>query len=219
MRCRHCGRPNPDQASFCVHCGRELAPAAHYPPYTPPTYPPVQLPPPPGASVGRRGGQNVAAPPNPQNSSASRKGRKRGVQPVVEVQEVAAPIEVEAPAPFPPKTLEQLKLLTQGALDYTKVSEGIANGKRKTVRISFRTCAPWQQVATLLKALNAEQSTMLETIIVQGLMGNDVDSYGYNNGQLQFDRNVRLGSQMLNRYVIETGTGFESSSIRIVLAE
>ncbi|MBA2284806.1 MAG: hypothetical protein H0W02_04940, partial [Ktedonobacteraceae bacterium] len=44
-------------------------------------------------------------------------------------------------------------------------------------------------------------------------------AYSFTNGELTFDRDVRLGSQITNRYVIETGNGFESDSVRIVLTE
>ncbi len=50
-------------------------------------------------------------------------------------------------------------------------------------------------------------------------MEKDIGEYGFTNGQLRYDRNVPLGGQRINRYQIETGTGFEMDSVRIVLSE
>ncbi len=75
------------------------------------------------------------------------------------------------------------------------------------------------QVATLLKAFNEYQSDEFETIIIQGVREQDTSPYVYTNGQLVFDRNTRLGSQLLSRYQIETGDGMSSDSVRIVLSE
>lgn len=125
----------------------------------------------------------------------------------------------QAPAPFPPRTLAQLQALEQGALSYT-VLDTMTNGQRKKiVRIIYPRCVAWQQVATLLKALKEQQDSRFETIIIQGYMSPESDVYTFTNGQLTFDHNVRLGSQTLNRYQIETGNGFESDSVRIVLSE
>lgn len=71
----------------------------------------------------------------------------------------------------------------------------------------------------MLKALQEQQSDKFNTIIIQGLHSKEDSIYGFTNGQIQFDRNVRLGSQVMNRYQIETGNGFESDSVRIVLSE
>jgi coenzyme F420-reducing hydrogenase delta subunit len=131
----------------------------------------------------------------------------------------AAPPAPEAPAPFPPHTVAQLQALEQGALAYT-VLDTTTNGQRKKiVRIIYPRCVAWQQVATLLKALKEQQDSRFETFIIQGYLSSDPDVYTFTNGQLTFDRNVRLGSQTLNRYQIETGNGFESDSVRIVLSE
>jgi hypothetical protein len=115
--------------------------------------------------------------------------------------------------------MQHLKTLEQGALNYTLVSEEESVGHKKTVRILYQRCIPWQQVATLLKALKEYQSDKFTTIIIQGVYGQENSVYGFTNGQLQFDRNVRLGSQIMNRYQVETGTGFENDSVRIVLSE
>lgn len=125
----------------------------------------------------------------------------------------------QAPAPFPPRTPAQLQALEQGALSYS-VQDTTTNGQRKKiVRIVYPRCAAWQQVATLLKAFKEQQDNRFETFIIQGYMSPESDVYAFTNGQLTFDRNVRLGSQTLNRYQIETGNGFESDSVRIVLSE
>ncbi len=87
------------------------------------------------------------------------------------------------------------------------------------MRIAYRPCGAWIQVATLLKALKEYQADKYETITVQGVQPQNVDVYGYTNGQIVLDRNVRLGSQVLTRYQIETGTGLQGDSLRIVLSE
>lgn len=115
--------------------------------------------------------------------------------------------------------MQQLKTLGQGALNYSMVREEESVGRKKTVRILFQRCVPWQQVATLLKALKEQQSDKFNTIIIQGLYGQENSIYGFTNGQIQFDRNVRLGSQVMDRYQIETGNGFETDSVRVVLSE
>ncbi len=123
------------------------------------------------------------------------------------------------PAPFPPRTLAQLRTLEQGALAYTVVDSTIGDGRKKIVRIVYPKCVSWQQVATLLKALKEEREDRFETVIIQGVLEQDRLAYAFTNGQLVFDRNVRLGDLTTNRYQIETGNGFESDSVRIVLNE
>ena len=115
--------------------------------------------------------------------------------------------------------MEQLEALEQGALDYNVVSDTASDGRKKIVRITYAWCTPWQQVATLLKACKEHQEERFDTIIVQGVPGQDSNSYSFTNGQLVFDRNVRLGSLITKRYQIETGNGYESDSVRIVLTE
>jgi hypothetical protein len=112
-----------------------------------------------------------------------------------------------------------LKALEQGALTYTGIDEAVKNGRRKVVRITFPRCTSWQQVATLLKALKEYDTPTCDTIIIQGVQTNSTDIYNFTNGQLIFDRNVRLGSQTQNRYQIETGNGFSSGSERMVISE
>jgi len=125
----------------------------------------------------------------------------------------------EPPAPFPPRTMEQLQALEQGALNYTVVSDTASDGRKKIVRITYARCVPWQQVATLLQACKEHQEERFDTTIVQGVPAQDPNSYSFTNGQLVFDRNVRLGSLTTKRYQIETGNGYESDSVRIVLTE
>ncbi len=234
MRCPYCGGLNSDQAQFCVRCGRDMsvkppvqttAPRsrASYPSPPPqqPSYPAPRQPS-QGQGYPRPG---VPQPPTPYAppSQQPRQPAPTHVPPrrTPEAQ-VSPPLPTpapEAPAPFPPHTIQHLKTLVQGALNYTVVHEEENVGRKKTVRILFQRCTPWQQVATLLKALQEQQSDKFNTIIIQGLHSKEDSIYGFTNGQIQFDRNVRLGSQVMNRYQIETGNGFESDSVRIVLSE
>lgn len=116
--------------------------------------------------------------------------------------------------------MAHLKALLPGALNYTVTESNVGNGQKKIVRITYPRGAPWQQVATLLKALQEQQQEdRFNSINIQGFHERDSQAYAFTNGELTFDRNVRLGSQITNRYVIETGNGFESDSVRIVLTE
>lgn len=222
MRCPYCGVTNGEQARFCVHCGRDMttgrpgpgvrqqspstpqpssgqrspsSTATHQPPYQP--------------AQGR--GTSTARPPQtPQTSQPPR----------VRQQPAPAPVpEPDAPAPFPPKNVEQLKALEQGALAYTTLDTTANAQWKKTVRIVFPRCAPWQQAATLLKALKEQLNTDHETIVIQGLQPQDTDTYGFTNGQLTFDRHARLGGQTMARYLLETNDGYASDSVRVVLTE
>jgi hypothetical protein len=115
--------------------------------------------------------------------------------------------------------LSQLQALEQGALTYT-VAETTTNGNRKKiVRIVYPRCAAWQQVATLYKAWREQQEERFESIIIEGYHTQDANDFAFTNGQLTFDRDVRLGSQIMNRYLIETGNGYASDSVRIILSE
>ncbi len=87
------------------------------------------------------------------------------------------------------------------------------------MRITYARAVPWQQAATLLKAFKEQQEERFNSIIIQGVTGQDTTIYSFTQGQLTFDRNVRLGSMTTNRYLIETGNGYESDSVRIVLNE
>lgn len=221
MRCPYCGGLNHDQASFCRYCGRDLTqikqpaqspqsqqqprsvpPAQGYP--TPATrqQPPYQRPRPVPPAQGR-----------PAPAAAQQPPRVR--EPAVPV----APLAPEAPAPFPPHTMDQLQALEQGALPFTVIDTTTNGERKKIVRVVYANCVAWQQVATLLKAFKEQLDARFESIIIQGYLSRDPDVYAFTNGQLTFDRGVRLGSQTMNRYQIETGNGFESDSVRIVLSE
>ncbi|HYT37572.1 MAG TPA: hypothetical protein VEL49_10370 [Ktedonobacteraceae bacterium] len=222
MRCPYCGGFNSERASFCVYCGRDLTsgkqPAQRQQPQ-PPQQPPSQQPrpaPPPQSYPTRP----TPATQQPGQVPAAQRRRAPAMPQQIPVPAAPpAPPAPEAPAPFPPHTVAQLQALEQGALAYT-VTDTTTNGQRKKiVRIIYPRCVAWQQVATLLKALKEQQDSRFETIIIQGYLSPDPDVYTFTNGQLTFDRNVRLGSQTLNRYQIETGNGFESDSVRIVLSE
>jgi hypothetical protein len=112
-----------------------------------------------------------------------------------------------------------LQALLTEALPFTAVSDSTQYGKRRVVRVAYRLRPSWQQVATLLAALKTYDDARFETVVIQGVHTNDQDSYLFTNGQLQFDRNARLGSQFLKRYQIETGNGYTTDSIRLVLSE
>ena len=222
MRCPYCGGFNSERASFCVYCGRDLTsgkqPAQRQQPQ-PPQQPPSQQPrpaPPPQSYPTRP----TPATQQPGQVPAAQRRRAPAMPQQIPVPAAPpAPPAPEAPAPFPPHTVAQLQALEQGALAYT-VTDTTTNGQRKKiVRIIYPRSVAWQQVATLLKALKEQQDSRFETIIIQGYLSPDPDVYTFTNGQLTFDRNVRLGSQTLNRYQIETGNGFESDSVRIVLSE
>ncbi len=85
------------------------------------------------------------------------------------------------------------------------------------MRIVYAKCTAWQQVATLLKALGEQQDAQFDTILIQGVQDAQTSIYSFTNGQLRFDRNVRLGDAITNRYQIETDNGFDSDAVRIVL--
>ncbi len=244
MRCPNCGGLNPDNIRYCMRCGRELTPAQpsqQQPAYPPPTKPgptvpqrtptyqppqPVQRPTPvtkptsvtvQQAPTVQRANYPPAANPLPQQVPAERRSnRQRPLAVPVEPVEPPAP---EPPAPFPPRTIGQLKALEPGAQPYTFVTDATSYGKKQIIRISYRRCAAWQQAATLLKAFREYDTAKYDTILIQGEREQEDSPYAYTNGQLTFDRNTRLGSQTLDRYQIETGNGFASDSIRIVLTE
>jgi hypothetical protein len=125
----------------------------------------------------------------------------------------------EPPSQFPPHTIEQLRALEEGALAFTVVHSAVGEGGKKIVRIIYPKCAGWQQVATLHKAFKEQLEDGFDTIIIQGVFEQDTKVYDFTNGQLVFDRGVRLGDLILNRYQIETGNGLETDSVRIVFTE
>jgi hypothetical protein len=125
-----------------------------------------------------------------------------------------------APENFPPGTIAHLYSLQQGALPYQQADDIQYYARKKIVRIRYPYSAPWQQVATLMSAFTAFDDPTYDTIIIQGIRDQFHDPiYDYTNGQLIFDRNVRLGSQLQKRYQIETDNGFSNRAQRIVIAE
>jgi hypothetical protein len=216
MRCPHCGGLNPENMTYCIRCGRNFQPvrpsgtraASPTPPTKPfipgPTY---QPPAPPRTTVQQR--PSPQPPQTPHSTIATRNP----------AQPTSSPDAPEPPVPFPPRTTAQLQALEQGALQYTFISDDESYGKKKIVRIQFRRCAPWQQVATLNKALKEYDSASYNTVIIQGMYNQERNGYAYNNGQLVFDRNVRLGGAIQNRYQFETDDGFSVASLRFVLSE
>lgn len=209
MRCPYCQTLNNERAVYCLRCGRNMRLPLTQP--TPPPYqPPKQTPPP--YQQPRQAPPTAARPaPTPPPSQQVPRIRPSVVPPV--------PSAPEPPAPFPPRSVAELQALEQGALSYTVVNDAVGDGRKKIVRIAYAHCVPWQQVATLLKAYEEQQKAHFDTIIIQGVLVQDPGSYSFTNGQLRFDQNVRLGSLTTNRYQIETGTGYESDSLRIVLTE
>jgi len=235
MRCPYCGSLNSEQASFCAQCGRDLPHAqtnTRQQPAQQPYQPPRQQLP-----------QSQRPPYQPTQHPFPTQGATRPAPPAYQPQQVPvavpprqAPVQqpmrtpfpgtpppqqqvVETPANFPPHTMAHLKALQDEAVPYTLLGEAVVDGRKKMIRIAYRRCAPWQQIATLLKAFNEQPAQAFATVIVQGSVERETTPYEFSNGQLRFDRNVRLGSQTMNRYQIETGNGFESDSIRIVLSE
>lgn len=222
MRCPNCGVLNADQAQFCVRCGRNLSPSLSSAQTTSGQRPAYQQPPrqmPPRGTTAPQPHQQprpLAQParPIPQNAPAL-----RGEHPNASAKLAPTPQAPEPPGLFPPRTIAHLQALEPAALPYTVSQESIAAGRKKIVRIVYQRCSAWQQVATLLKAFKERQASTFDTIIIQGVLEQDINAYTFTNGQLVFDRNVRLGSQTMNRYQIETGTGLEIDSVRIVLSE
>lgn len=225
MRCPYCGGLNQERAAFCVNCGRDLRRPL---PNAQQQRSPSQQSGYPANQPGRRDagtGTQVQAPrstPVPQQTAAPA-SRRQAVAPE-QISLAARPerfaSEPEPPGPFPPRSMEQFKaLLSAGVQQYTVVESSLTAAKRKLVRIAFAPCAGWQQAATLLRALQDAREEKLDTVIVQGVQTQQRDVYAFTNGQLQFDRNVLLGSQVSNRYIVETGSGFSNNSIRFVLNE
>jgi len=228
MRCPYCGGVNADQADFCVHCGRDLKGRSNQPgprqpppqnPYQPPrnaAYPPPPVKPvqQPYTAPGRSQVAPQQAPPKPVPASQTGAAPRR-----TPMSAPVLPPAPEPPAPFPPRTMEQLLALEPGALAYTVTDTALVVNRKKIVSILYPKCAAWQQVATLLKAYKEQQDDKFGTVIIQGYWQQKSDIYVFTNGQLIVDRGVLLGSQKINRYQIETDNGFEVTSVRIVLSE
>ena len=216
MHCPYCGKFNVDHTIYCTSCGRDMRTpvkptAGQQAPYQQPRPAPGQQGRP--APVPGQQGRPVTMPqgrpgasPTPQTQQAPQQSRRPAPAP-----------PPEAPAPFPPRTHAELQALEQGALPYRVVDSSIGDGHKKTVHIVYAKGVAWQQVATLLKACKEQQEAQVETVLIQGFLEGEASVYNFTNGQLYFDRNVRLGEKITNRYQIETGNGFETDSIRIVL--
>lgn len=214
MRCPYCGGLNQERAVFCVNCGRDLRRAQqNVQPQRQPTQP--QQPGYPTNQPNRGANQQAQS----QTQATSRRQSavaSRAPAPIVAPTPVPEP---EPPGPFPPRTLAQfVALLATGSQAYTVTSSEVENGK-KIVSIAYPRCANWQQAATLLKALQEQHEDRYTTIIVRGMVAQRQDAYGFTNGQIQFDRSVRLGARICNRYTLETGNGYSADSIRFVLNE
>src|SRR5260370_29073778 len=153
MRCPYCGGLNRDQSTFCVNCGRDLtrqmpntpnqqaqrsyAPAPNQSPRPQQSYPPAPNQP------ARPQQSHLSAPPSPrppnqQQAPATPPANRR--QPVAPAPvQIVAPPAPDAPAPFPPRTMEHLNaLLPSGVQSYTVVESSIGVGRRKLVRIAYQ---------------------------------------------------------------------------------
>ena len=210
MRCPYCNGVNNDRSVYCTYCGRNMLVAPPQNSGAPRPQAPRSTPPAPQQS-------RWQPPPPPQPAAQSTRVRQQSAPVVPPAPPV--PSAPEPPAPFPPRTMAHLQALEQGALAYTVVDTTIDNKRKKVVRIAYARCVPWQQVATLLKAFKEQQEAKFESVVIQGAYPQDSRVYAFTNGQLQLDRNVLLGSKVMDRYQIETGTGLESDALRIVLYE
>jgi hypothetical protein len=237
MRCPYCGGLNPDDSKYCIRCGRNFAPQQStsflatptnqsqsgnpppprtvYPPTQNPQYRPQPQPQTQARPVAPQARPTVATKPSPRPGRPAPRVQESNwhVEPIV-------PSADEPPALFPPKTIAQLQALEVGALEYTLINDEGGYGKKKIVRIAFRRCVPWQQVATLLRAFKEYNEPKWDTVVIQAIHSQEArEIYEYTNGQLIFDRNVRLGSQTMNRFRIETDNGYSTQALRIVLSE
>lgn len=109
-------------------------------------------------------------------------------------------------------------LLATGCQTYNVIESNIENG-RKIVSIAYQRCAGWQQAATLLQVVKEQQERAYKTTVIRGVFPQQQNTYTFTNGQLQFDRDVRLGDQISKRYVVETGNGYAADTIRFVINE
>ncbi len=237
MRCPYCGGVNTERATYCKYCGRDLnlsksnqpAPSQQprqappqldqsYPPPVRPSQTPYSAPGRPGStSVPQQTAQTAKTIPTAYGSAHT-----RIVPPPPQMPTPVEPPAPDPPAPFPPRTPAELHALESGALSYHVVDAAAQIGRKKVVNIIYPRCAAWQQVATLLKVLQEQQEAQFDTIVVLGYWRQDPDVIAtstFTNGHLIYDRNVRLGSAIQNRYQIDTGNGFDSGAIRIVLSE
>ncbi|HEY3991955.1 MAG TPA: hypothetical protein VGM01_03640 [Ktedonobacteraceae bacterium] len=237
MRCPYCGGLNQEQAAFCVNCGRDLRrPLPNSQAQRPVTQ--TQQPSYPARQPNQPAYREANTPVQPQRPGRAANAPTQSFQiptstaaPTSRRQPVAAdrtatPLprasshpEPEPPGPFPPRTMAQLEALLIGSQAYTVIESHIENGKKKCLSITYPRCSNWQQTATLLKAQREQQEQQYPTTLIRGVSLQQQDTYGFTNGQLQFDRDVRLGALVGNRYVIETGNGYSNDSLRFVINE
>ena len=109
--------------------------------------------------------------------------------------------------------------MEEGALAYSVVDSTVGDGHKKIVRIVYSKVLAGNKLQRYYKALKEQLEDGFNTIIIQGVFAQDTEVYSFTNGQLIFARGVHLGDLILNRYQIETGSGFETDSMRIVLTE
>lgn len=228
MRCPYCGGLNQDRASFCAACGRDLTRPvpSNMPrrPATPPQGRPFTMPSeyvPSSPTVMPR----PASPPSQSNKAAGSTNR-RGPVTAGRIQTPVEPLhltpqpepEPAPPAPFPPQTMAQFEALLAGNnYTYTVIESSVGDGKKQVVRITYPRCPGWQQAATLLKALKELQDPKCDIVFIQGVLSQQSDTFTFTLGQLQFDRNVRLGGKIGNRYIVETDNGLANTAVRFVL--
>lgn len=231
MRCPYCGGLNQERAAFCVNCGRDLvrgaSPQRQQPAQTPYATParPANQPNHRGANPQPRTQQEyppASRRPANQPAQSTVPANRRQTQAASPLQTPIMPVQPapEPPGPFPPRNMSQFTaLLAAGSQQYTILERVESNGRKSNLRIAYPDCANWQQAATLLKALQEQSTGKFDTIIIQGFSARQPNATAFNQGQLQFDRNVILGGQRNNRYIVETGNGFASDAVRFVLNE
>jgi hypothetical protein len=215
MQCPYCGQVNAESTRYCLRCGRAMPSES--------SSASVRVTPLEAdrSAAGKRWGE-AARPPRQTSGAGLASGGQQTVaserrpQQTVPREVVAAP---EPPAPFPPRTLSQLQALLPGALEYTVGAEEVRSNRRKVIEIVYPPCTAWQQAATLYKALSERDDRRYETVVVRGFQEQSGPHFLFNNGQLTFDRNARLGGRLIKRYLIETHRGFEMEAVRVVLTE
>lgn len=231
MRCPYCGGVNQDASAFCRSCGRDLRHVPRMPQKssTPPTRPvPSRQPARPEYAPQQLPGYQSPSSPYPIKAaqtvpaSATKQPVSTAARTVQQSDSASVTPALQPPEEFPPRTMAQLEALQKLALDSSLVSDDESTGGKRIVRVSYKQCPPWQQIATLYKVLQKykeDRAQEFNTVIVQGLTHPDVNLYSFDNGQLIYDRNVRLGSQILHRFQIETDNGFTATAVRVVLTE
>lgn len=218
MHCPYCGGINRDQTVFCVNCGRDMRGPANAPRVAATAPPSYTVAPPAGVAARSRTA--------PTSTSTSRSGQVPPPPPVPypparsSQSSVATPVAYqEPPVPFPPRNMAGFTALLAGAQAYEVLSSTIGDGMKKTVLIAYPQCAGWQQAATLLKALQDHKEEKCGMVVIQGIITRQQDTYGFTNGQLQYNRRVNLGASLIDRYIVDTGNGCASDTVRFVLSQ